>query len=123
VSKRGKEPEHTDPWRTRRVMRLYTAGETIPLISRSVGWSEGRVRKVLREAGVVLTEEGATLKRRNSEEARRSLLGAGWEARTRGSLVAWRRPDGSGSWYSQEVALEILEAANEELREGRDGQS
>ena len=99
-----------DPWRTRCVMRLYASGETIPLIARSVGWSEGRVRKVLREAGVVLTEEGAALKRRDSEEARRKLLGAGWEALTRGGLVVWRRPDGSGSWYSQEVAFEIFEA-------------
>ena len=123
MSEGVREPGRADPWRTRRVMRLYASGETIPLIARSVGWSEGRVRKVLREAGVVLTEEGAALKRRNTEEARRSLLGAGWEARTRGGLVTWRRPDGSGSWYSQEVALEILEAANKELWEGRDGQS
>jgi hypothetical protein len=123
VSKRGTESEHTDPWRTRRVMRLYASGETIPLISRSVGWSEGRVRKVLREAGVVLTEEGAALKRRNSEEARRRLIGAGWEPRMRSGLVAWRRPDGSGSWYSQEVAFEIFEATNEERRDGpSDGQ-
>jgi hypothetical protein len=110
----GRDPRQADPWRTLRVMRLYASGETIPLIARSVGWSEGRVRKVLRESGVVLTEEGAALKRRNSEEVRRSLLEAGWEAMTRGGLVAWRRPDGSGSWYSQEVAFEILEA-------GRDG--
>jgi len=123
VSEQGRELGQADPWRTRRVMRLYAAGETIPLISRSVGWSEGRVRKVLREAGVVLTEEGAALARRSSEEARRRLLGAGWEARMRGGLVVWRRPDGRGSWYSQEVAAEILEAANEELREGREGQS
>lgn len=59
MSEQGRELGQADPWRTRRVMRLYAAGETIPLISRSVGWSEGRVRKVLREAGVVLTEEGA----------------------------------------------------------------
>jgi hypothetical protein len=123
VSGQGRELGQADPWRTRRVMRLYAAGETIPLISRSVGWSEGCVRKVLREAGVVLTEEGAALARRSSEEARRRLLGAGWEARMRGGLVVWRRPDGRGSWYSQEVAAEILEAANEELREGREGQS
>jgi hypothetical protein len=110
VSEGVREPGQADPWRTRRVMRLYASGETIPLISRSVGWSEGRVRKVLREAGVVLTEEGAALKRRNSEEARRRLLVAGWEARTQGGLVIWRRPDGRGSWYSQEVASEILEA-------------
>jgi hypothetical protein len=117
VSERGREPKQADPWRTRRVMRLYASGETILVIARSVGWSEGRVRKVLREAGVVLTEEGAELARRNIEEARRRLLEGGWEARMRGGLVVWRRPDGSGSWYSQEVALEILE----EEKDGKDG--
>lgn len=110
MSEQGRKPRREDPWRTRSVMRLYASGETIPLIARSVGWSEGRVRKVLREAGVVLTEEGAALARRNSEEARRRLLEAGWETSMRGGLVIWRRPDGSGSWYSQEVAFEILEA-------------
>jgi hypothetical protein len=119
VSDQGREPGQADPWRTRRVMKLYASGENIPLISRSVGWSEGRVRKVLREAGVVLTEEGAALKRRDSEEVRRRLIGAGWEAMMRGGLVVWRRPDGSGSWYSQEVAFEILEATNEERRDGQ----
>src|SRR5918995_1250297 len=102
MSERGGEPGQADPWRTRRVMRLYASGETVPLRARSVGWSEGRVRKVLRETGVVLTEEGAALARRNSEEARKRLLGASWEASMRGGLVVWRRPDGSGSWYSQE---------------------
>jgi hypothetical protein len=48
----GKE----DLWRTRRVMELYAAGESIPEISRAVGWSEGRVRKVLRDAGVIIVE-------------------------------------------------------------------
>ncbi len=95
---------------------MYASGKTVPLIARSVGWSEGRVRKVLREAGVVLTEEGAALARRNSEEARKRLLGAGWETSMRGGLVVWRRPDGSGSWYSQEVAFEILEE-----KDGKDG--
>jgi hypothetical protein len=51
-----KTPEKDDPWRTRRVMELYAAGESIPEISRVVGWSEGRVRKVLREAGVIIVE-------------------------------------------------------------------
>ena len=106
MRKRGQ----TDPWRTHRVMRLYASGETIPLIARSVGWSEGRVRKVLREAGVVLTEKAEVFKRRASEEARKRLLEAGWETRMRGGLIVWRRPDGRGSWYSQEVAFEILEA-------------
>jgi hypothetical protein len=110
MSEQGRQPGQADPWRTRRMMRLYASGETIPHIARSVGWSEGRVRKVLREAGVVLTEEGAALARRNSEEARKRLLGAGWEARMRGDLVVWRRPDRTGSWYTQEVASEILEA-------------
>jgi hypothetical protein len=110
MSEQRREPGQADPWRTRRVMRLYASGETIPAISRSVGWSEGRVRKVLREAGIALTEEGAALARRNSEEARRRLLDAGWETSMRGGLVAWRRPGGSGSWYSQEVAFEIFEA-------------
>jgi predicted transcriptional regulator len=71
-------------------MRLYTFGETIPLIARSVGWSEGRVRKRLREAGVALTEEGEALRRMNSEEARRRrrrLLVAGWEASMQGGLA------------------------------------
>jgi hypothetical protein len=91
-------------------MRLYASGKTIPLIARSVGWSEGRVRLVLREGGVVLTEEGAALARRNSEEVGRRLLGAGWETRMRGGLGIWRRLACSGSWYSQEVAFEIFES-------------
>jgi hypothetical protein len=60
VRERGKEPEHTDPWRTRRVMRLYASGEIIPQISRSVGWSEGRVRKVLRKQVWSLPRRGGT---------------------------------------------------------------
>ncbi len=40
----------------RRVMELYAAGEPISQISRLVGWSEGRVRKVLREAGIIVTD-------------------------------------------------------------------
>ncbi len=48
----GKE----DMWRMRRVMELYAAGEPIFQISRLVGWSEGRVRKVLREAGIIVTD-------------------------------------------------------------------
>ena len=121
MSEQGRKPGRADPWRTLRVMRLYASGEIIPLISRSVGWSESRVRKVLREAGVVLTEEGAALQRRSSEEVRRRLLEAGWEARMRGGLGIWRRPDGSGSWYPQEVAFTILESVNEENEERREG--
>jgi hypothetical protein len=41
---------------TRRAMELYAAGEPIFYISQVVGWSEGRVRKVLRDAGVIVTE-------------------------------------------------------------------
>jgi hypothetical protein len=51
-----KDADRGDPWRTRRVMELYAAGEPIFYISRVVGWSEGRVRKVLRDAGVIITE-------------------------------------------------------------------
>ena len=52
-----REPGKEDLWRTRRVLGLYAAGESVSEISRLVGWSEGRVRKVLRQAGVVVTEE------------------------------------------------------------------
>ena len=79
MSEPGRELGQADPWRTRRVMRLYAAGETIPLISRSVGWSEGRVSKVLREAGVVLHRRGGSAGtqelRGGQEEAARSRLG------------------------------------------------
>jgi hypothetical protein len=51
-----KNPGKEDLWRTRCVMELYAIGEPISEISRTVGWSEGRVRKVLREAGVIVTE-------------------------------------------------------------------
>jgi hypothetical protein len=50
--KAGKE----DLWRTRRVLGLCASGESTSQISQLVGWSEGRVRKVLREAGVVVRE-------------------------------------------------------------------
>jgi hypothetical protein len=45
-----------DMWRLRRVMELYATGEAISQISLLVGWSEGRIRKVLREAGVIVTD-------------------------------------------------------------------
>jgi hypothetical protein len=35
-------------------------------------------------------------------------------------LLIWRRPDGRGSWYSQEVALELLEFLEEEKRKKDD---
>ena len=52
-----RNPGKEDLWRTRRVMELYAIGESITQISRLVGWSEGRVRKVLREAGVIVTDQ------------------------------------------------------------------
>ena len=58
--------------------------------------------------------------RTSSEEARERLLGAGWEWELREGLLIWRRPDGRGSWYSQEVALELLEFLEEEKRKKDD---
>jgi hypothetical protein len=49
----------------------------------------------------------------NSEEERERLLEAGWETRLRGGLIVWRRPGGRGSWYSQRVAVELLEFLEE----------
>ena len=59
--------------------------------------------------------------RRNSEEARERLLAAGWESEVRAGLILWRKPGGQGSWYSESVALEILEFLEEEksTEEGR----
>jgi hypothetical protein len=54
--------------------------------------------------------------RPSSAEARERLLEAGWEWEMRGGLVVWRKPGGRGSWYSQEVALELLEFLEEEKR-------
>ena len=51
-----RNPGREDLWRTRRVLGLYAGGEPVPQISRRVGWSEGRVRKVLREAGGAVIE-------------------------------------------------------------------
>jgi hypothetical protein len=59
------------------------------------------------------------VKSRSSEEDRKRLLEAGWESKLRAGLIVWRRPEGRGSWYSQEVAMEILEALEEQ--EHRDG--
>ena len=56
--------------------------------------------------------------RRGSEEARERLFAAGWEPRIRDGLLVWRRPGGRGSWYSQEVALELLEFLEEEKQQG-----
>ena len=44
-------------WRARLVLRLYASGEPISKIALQAGWSEGRVRKVLREAGVIVTDK------------------------------------------------------------------
>jgi hypothetical protein len=51
---------------------------------------------------------------RSREEDRKRLLEAGWESRLHGGLIVWRRPDKRGSWYSQEVAVEIMETMEEE---------
>jgi hypothetical protein len=60
------------------------------------------------------------VKSRSREEDRKRLLKAGWESRLRGRLTVWRRPDAPrGSWYSQEVAMEILEAEEQDHRDGR----
>lgn len=58
--------------------------------------------------------------RTSSEEARERLLEAGWKWELREGLLIWRRPDGRGSWYSQEVALELLEFLEEEKRKKDD---
>ncbi len=52
--------------------------------------------------------------RRRFEKARERLLAAGWESEVRGGLILWRKPGGQGSWYSERVALEILEFLEEE---------
>ena len=58
--------------------------------------------------------------RTSSEEARERLLEAGWKWELREGLLIWRRPDGRGSWYSQEVALELLKFLEEEKRKKDD---
>jgi hypothetical protein len=58
--------------------------------------------------------------RNRSDEERRMLLEAGWEARLRGGLIVWRRPDGRGNWCSQKVAVELLEFLEEE-KDGKEG--
>ena len=55
-----------------------------------------------------------TQARRNSEEARERLIAAGWESEVRAGLILWCKPGGQGSWYSESVALEILEFLEEE---------
>jgi hypothetical protein len=61
----------------------------------------------------------AAVKSRSREEDRRRLLEAGWEWEVRGGLIVWRRPGGRGSWYNQDVAVELLEFFEEEgTREG-----
>jgi hypothetical protein len=48
-----------------------------------------------------------------SEEQRTRLLEAGWESRLRGGLIVRGKP-GRGSWYSQRVAVELLEFLEDE---------
>jgi hypothetical protein len=61
------------------------------------------------------------VKSKNSdEEERLMLLEAGWEARLQGGLITWRRPGGRGRWYSQSVAIGLLEFLEEE-KDGEDG--
>ncbi len=57
---------------------------------------------------------------KSSEEPRERLLDAGWEVQVRGAFVIWPKPGGHGSWYSQDVALEILEALEEEKNSEED---
>jgi hypothetical protein len=58
--------------------------------------------------------------REDSEDERTMLFEAGWEMQVRGGLIVWRRPGGRGSWYSQRVAMELLEFLEEE-KDGEDG--
>jgi hypothetical protein len=105
----------------RRTMQLYAAGEPLVRIAGLVGWSEGRVRKVLREAGLAIPEAdeaAGDLESGNREEGRRRLLVAGWESKLRGGLVVWHRPDGRGSWYTEDVAIDVLKAMEEEGADG-----
>jgi hypothetical protein len=48
------------------------------------------------------------------------LLEADWEMQVRGGLIVWRKPGGRGSWYSQKVAMELLEFLEEE-KDGKEG--
>jgi len=49
-----------------------------------------------------------------SEEYRRRRLEAGWKARLHGAgLIVWHRPERWGSWYTLDVAPQILEAMKE----------
>ena len=110
----------TAEWRARRVMQLYVAGEPIARVATHVGWSEGRVRKVLREAGVAVPEGDAEDGHGGVgyEGDRRRLLEAGWESKLRGGIVVWHRPDGRGSWYTEDVAIDVLKAMKEEGVDG-----
>jgi hypothetical protein len=52
---------------------------------------------------------------------RKRLLAAGWQPQVgSGLLLLWQRSDGRSGWYSQEVAVEILEALEDEA--SRDGE-
>jgi hypothetical protein len=56
----------------------------------------------------------------SSEEERTMLFNAGWEMQVRGGLIVWCRPGGRGNWYSQRVAVELLQFLAEE-KDGKDG--
>jgi hypothetical protein len=58
--------------------------------------------------------------RRDSEDERTMLFDAGWEMRVHGALIVWRKPGGHGNWYSQEVAIAILQFLEEE-QDGKEG--
>lgn len=58
--------------------------------------------------------------RRSSEEARERLLAAGWESEVRAGLILWRKTGRQGHWYSESVALDILEYLENEKGFGED---
>jgi len=53
---------------------------------------------------------------------RKRLLAAGWQPQVgSGLLLLWQRSDGRSGWYSQEVAVQILEALADEVSWDSDG--
>lgn len=93
MSDQGREPGQADPWRTRRVMRLYASGENITLISRSVGWSEGVCVRYSATRGWFSPRRGCIEAQGfpgGAEEAARSRLG-GEDAGRAGRLATPRR--------------------------------
>jgi hypothetical protein len=51
---------------------------------------------------------------------RKRLLAAGWQPQVERGLLLWQRSTGRSGWYSQKVAIEILEALEDEA--SRDGE-